>query len=124
MVLIVDGYELLFNNIKLIFDVAGYEVQCIDNPVTAIAYIKEFQTEITHIIFDLFIENKITAIDMIAEVDDIIKKQRIELIAKIAKNNINYQEKLTELGVKNFLIKPFTWDRLLEVVSNANVNLV
>ncbi|NRB11301.1 MAG: hypothetical protein HRU35_06810 [Rickettsiaceae bacterium] len=121
MVLIVDGYELLFNDIKLIFDVTGYEAYWINNPIKATGYIKKFSTEISHIIFDLFVENEITAVGMLAEVHDIVKEQNIELIAKLHKRDINYQKKLANFGVKNFLIKPFTWDRLVEVASHANV---
>ncbi len=114
-ILIVDDDRVICQSLKLLFHKAGYEVQCIYNPLNALAFIDTFKPSLVLLDMNFTID---TTGKQGLEILSAIKKEfpALDIILITGWGSVELAVQGMKMGANDFLTKPWDNEQLLQSV--------
>lgn len=113
-VLVVDDAAFMRITLKNILTKAGFEVEEAVDGMDAVAKYRQFRPDI--VTMDITMPNK----DGLEAADDIRKEDASAVIVMCtALGQENMVRKAVQIGVKDFIVKPFDPERVINAIQNA-----
>jgi two-component system, sensor histidine kinase ChiS len=118
VVMCIDDDQNTLNCVELILE-KSYKLICFDSPVNALSYLEDPNHKVDILLIDLMMP-EMYGINLILEIKNNQLSKNIPIILNSCSTDYNEIRKALELGVSDFIQKPFNKEELLKKLESLN----